>query len=316
MTLSRTDEPRYYGQVYKSNSLIQMAQYTLTHNEMRLLVYLISKISRGDNVNKKYQITIQEAADVMNVDINSGGTYYKFMRDAVKKLCLREWGIMPGGKMSTISWLLDAEVAPGQGVIDFYFHPKMQPFLFDIKEKYTQYKLSEILSMETSAAMRLFELMKSVCIKNKGLDGQYVIKRTIREYSLDDLRLQLGIQDKYPKWSDLDRYAIRKSVDNINSISEEMHVEYMPVKTGRSVTSVRFIIDAPDAEQLLLVQETMAKRENRKQNSKASAQKSARRASNTSMATYSEKPDELFYILTDNEEDTEALKDWLSDLPK
>ena len=145
--------------IIKSNDLIQKSNYQLRYHQMRVLLYAISQIKRGDNVDQEYSISIKDAGDILGLDVESGGIYYKIIKETFLELTQREWGITPYGSLATISWISDVEIFPGEGMISFRFHAKMQPYLFDMKERYTQYNLEDALAMESSTSLRLFELV-------------------------------------------------------------------------------------------------------------------------------------------------------------
>ncbi|WP_335340090.1 replication initiation protein [Gilliamella sp. App6-5] len=61
------------------------------------------------------------------------------------------------------------------------------------------------------------------------------------------MRFLLCINDKFLTWSDLKRFVIDKSVNEINNKSD-LNISYEPKKIGRSFTDIEFFIDVdPDA---------------------------------------------------------------------
>ena len=58
--------------------------------------------------------------------------------------------------------------------------------------------------------------------------------------------------DKYPRWADLDRFVIRKAVEEINLCSDEIHIEYETYRgTGRNIETINFIITPARARQIM-----------------------------------------------------------------
>ena len=233
--------------VVKSNTLIQGVTYHMSLQHMRVLLCAISRIQSGDDVNQWYEMSVQEICKVCNLKLSDGGTYYGIIKEIFTELTRREWGILPDGSLATISWIGDAKFPKGTGTIKFKFHQEMQPYLFDLKEQYTMYKLSDILSLSSSFSMRLFELMKSVAIRVSDEEGIKYLVHTEREMSLTDTRRVLGVEDKYPRWVDLNRYVLQVATDELNEKCPDMHVSYEPVKTGRSITGIRMKIDSPES---------------------------------------------------------------------
>lgn len=60
-----------------------------------------------------------------------------------------------------------------------------------------------------------------------------------KEFSLEDFRRLIGIEDgKYPAFGGLNKHIIKKSVDEINALSD-FSISVMPMKTGKRVTHVK-----------------------------------------------------------------------------
>lgn len=245
MEAVREQEQNYF--VVKSNTLIRGVTYHMGLQHMRVLLCAISRIQDGDDINQWYEMSVQEICKVCKLNLSAGGTYYGVIKEIFTELTRREWGILPDGSLATISWISDAKFPKGTGTIKFKFHAEMQPYLFDIKDQVTRYNLSDILSLNSVFSMRLFELMKSFVRKVYDDDGISYMIHTEREMSLTDTRRILGVEEKYPRWVDLNRYVLQDATDELNEKCPDMHVSYEPIKTGRSISGIRLRIDSPES---------------------------------------------------------------------
>ena len=234
--------------VVKANDLIRKTRYDLTTQQQKIILFCISKIKPNDLPDTEYEINIDDLCKACNIDLDGGGYYYKAIKDDLKKLTERLWVRMPDKREQTVSWISDAMIMPLSGKVYITFHKAMGPYLFDLKERYTQYHLEDVLVFKGKYAIRLYEILRSFTTQ-KSIDND-IEKEAY--FSVSELRDILAV-DNYPRWADFDRFVLKRAVDEINMCSDEIHVEYDTFKgTGRNITAVNFIITRARAHQQLL----------------------------------------------------------------
>lgn len=226
--------------VVKANALIQRSRYSLTLQQQRLLLFAISKIKPNDDPDTWYEFDLKELCDVCGIDTKTRCVYYDIFWDALNVLLQRHRGIKLDGGHASISWLGDAETFEGNTRVRLRFNYFMAPYLFRLKEFYTQYSLESILAFHSTYSIRLYEVLLSYIYQSK-LDRD--ISQTV-EIKLADLREMLDV-DAYPKWYDFDRYVLAKAVAEINNYSPDIHISYTTRKTGRSISAVVFTVEQP-----------------------------------------------------------------------
>lgn len=231
--------------VAKSNSIIR-TRYRLTLQQQRLILFCISKIKPRDTINQRYTFTIDQICEACGLNGDSG-FYYKTIKDDLIKLTTREWGIMPDGTQKTISWIGDVDITPSNGTVSITFNPNMEPYLFELKNNYTQYKLANALVFRSKHTLRLYEILRSYTTKQAIENG---IERTVM-YSVAQFRRILACEKQYPLWAEFERNVIKKAVKQINSVCDDIHVEYETYKTGRSIENIEFIITTPTGLEML-----------------------------------------------------------------
>jgi len=228
----------YY--VVKSNDLIQKARYSLTVQQQKLILFAISKIKKGDPYDKVYELSIDECCSVMGLEYDTGGYYYKAIKDDLVKLTNRLW-VRFDDREATVAWISDAEIIPLSGTVYIRFHEKMTPYLFDLQNRYTQYQLYEVLVLKGKYSLRLYELLRSYVMQDELRDG----KEKEVSFTVDELRKLLCCEN-YKRWAEFDRCVLRKAVDEINATSDIIKVSYDTYKRGKTVTRINFIIDYPN----------------------------------------------------------------------
>lgn len=223
--------------VVKSNELIQKSRYSLTLQQQRIVLFAISKIKPTDTVDTEYEFSIAELCRVCGLNIDAGGYYYSSIKEDLIRLTNREWGLLPDGSEKTISWIGDVEMRPADATVKIRFNPNMEPFLFELKERYTQYKLETVLVFKNAYSIRLYELLRSFTTQKYLAD--YMPK--IKTISIEELRTRLDVKG-YEKWYDFERYVIRKAVVEINEYADDISIQYYANRKGRKMESITFTI--------------------------------------------------------------------------
>lgn len=234
--------------VVKSNDLIQKTRYDLTTQQQKIVLFAVSKIKPNDSVYQEYKITVDEICAACGLDLDRGGHYYNAIKDDIKILAERTWCKMPDGSERTLSWIGDAEILPGSGTITITFNKYMAPYLFDLREKYTQFKLRDILVFSGKYAIRFYEILRSYYTHTDIENGS---ERTVH-FTVSQLRDILSLDEAYPRWADFNRFVIKQAIDEINLYSDDMQVSYHTKRNGgRSITDVYFLVRPPKAVEII-----------------------------------------------------------------
>ena len=116
-------------------------------------------------------------------------------------------------------------------MVELEFSPKLKPYMLQLKEKFTQYQLANILSMKSKYSPRIYEILK--CNEFK--------KQKYLEIQISELRKLLKAEDIYPKYNDFKRYILERTQKELNKISDITY-NFEEIKTGRKVTKIKFHI--------------------------------------------------------------------------
>lgn len=242
----KTREVRKYY-VVKANDLIRKTRYSLTAQQQKIVLFCISKIRPNDPPGTAYEVDIRELCEACNLDIDTGGMYYKTVKTDLINLTQRYWVELPDKTLSTVSWIGDADIIPYSSKVIIHFHPKMTPYLFQLKERYTQYRLEDVLPFKGKHAIRLYEILRSYVTAAEIEEG-YQKRVTI---SLADLKQSLDIES-YDRWVDFEKRVIASSVKEINKYSEDIQVAYEAQRDGgHSIEKITFTLFSPRAKQII-----------------------------------------------------------------
>lgn len=212
--------------VTKSNNLLE-ARYRLTVNQQKVIAVMASQIAPTDEDFKPYRISVSELEVLLGVKNNS---FHGELRALTKNLVERCVVIKkPRGELQ-VSWLSSAEYRDGEGVVELSFDPKLKPYLLQLKERFTSYRLAAIVQLKSTYSVRIYELLKQY--ENIG-------KRT---FELADLRHKLGFEKhEYKRWQDLRRRVLEPAAKELPE-KTDISFSYKTRKKGRKIWWLDFDI--------------------------------------------------------------------------
>ena len=222
--------------VVKSNDLIQRNRFELSLPEQKTVAYICSMIqpmqTEESGFQLEYEFKIREYCKICGIDYDNGKNYQD-VKATLKKLRDKSmWLTLPDGSETTVGWLAKATTNKKSGIAHIKLDEDMVPYLFDLKQKFTQYQLYNVLGMKSAFSVRIYELMKSYSFRH------------IITFELDELKKLLMVEDvkSYNRFPDFRRKVLEKSQLEINELTD-INIEFEPIKTGRKVTSIKFIIE-------------------------------------------------------------------------
>lgn len=231
------------GTVRKANALIQKSRFSLTTQQQKIVLYLISRISSYDKDFCEYEFDIQQFCRVCGIDANNGKNYID-LKEAIKDISDKSlWITMDDGTETLLRWIEKPYINPNSGIIRIRLDNDMRPFLLQLKRSYTQYELLWTLHFKSKYTIRFYELIKSIHFHD--LDPY------VREYHIDELRRLLGAE-RYKRYQHFKENVLIPAVNEINEYSDK-NVSYIPIKEGRSYSRIRFTIESKDTIEMLKI---------------------------------------------------------------
>ena len=248
--------------IRKSNALIE-ASHKLSISEQRLLILLASTITPDDEDFKEYELTISKYAEMFKIDLNEfNKSLYGTLETAVDSLMKQQISFKNGEEIIKRQWVSVSRYIPNSGVVRLKFDADLKPYFLQLKDRFTQYYVENIVSFRGQYSPRLYELLKAEAYKAKrGLFERF--------FQIDDLRFILGVNlNSYTVFNDFKLYVINPSVNEISLSSDLVINEVRYGKTGRKITNVTFLVEVLSKDQAnlkqtnLLIEETKQEKEN------------------------------------------------------
>lgn len=231
--------------VVQANELIRSKQDDLTLLEAKIVRLAISQILKDDNEFNTYRCDIVEFAEFLGV---SKDNIYRdaqnIGRSLLKKVIRIKTGTDKNGKdnYKLFQWVSFFEYK--DGIITIKLHDNLKPYLIGLDKLFTQYQYSQILSLPTTNAIRLYELLVSFVNMTfyempEILPNGSNLEKGEFAFSIDYLRKYFNCEDKYPNAGDFIKRVIDASVNALNE-NTVMPVSYRTVKRKRSITAIIF----------------------------------------------------------------------------
>ena len=218
--------------ITKSNILIE-ANYRLTLTQQRIVLLMASLVEPGDEDFKWYRLTVGGFAGLLDIDRPG---LYRDMVGMVDNLMRVVLTIPQGGDdYLKTHWVHSAKYRMGTGYVDVSFDPELKPFFLHLKERFTTYKLDNVIRLKSVYSIRIYELLKQY---------QGIGKRTI---TIDSLRKMLGIEPKeYRLYGHFKDKVILVAHHEINE-KTDISFSFREIKHIRKVNELEFTVTTKGA---------------------------------------------------------------------
>lgn len=240
----RKMKPDAESLIVKSNELVS-ALHDMSLQEMRLLAFICSHLDFRAEIelvkDKKtgavrakkdveLEVTVQDFAKMFDVSSND---LHRAFESAVERFQSKIIKLNTGNIKVSVGVLKRGIYYDGYAElqIDEY----LLPCIVGLKEKFTQFKVRDIYQFSTANTFRLYEIISQY----KGL------KKC--EFYLDDLKLKMGVENKYKRFADFKKRIIGPALKEINKYSDLM-VEYDTKRKGRKINGIIFYMKIKNKE--------------------------------------------------------------------
>lgn len=227
--------------VVQSNKLVEAhykQQYTT--QEQRMVLWVISEIHKEDRFltqryeHKSIKISAQKYAELMDITVDD---VYKRAQEIGDNLMQKVLKIKTGkNSWEMFHWV--SQMIYENGLIEVLITPAILPYIIDLKEKFTAFRLENILYLRSSHAIKLYQILTQY-----KLIGE-------REITVDDFKSMLGINEQktYAMFGKIKSKILEISKREINE-KTDLIISYSTIKTGKKITSIKFkITQKPNQE--------------------------------------------------------------------
>lgn len=237
-------------QVRKSNLLIQKARFSLSLQQQKIVLYLISQIQPWDDDFKTYELNALEFAKVCGLEF-SGGKDYEELKEQIRKIADKSMWLLleDGDSEALVRWIESPVITKKSGIIQLRLNEHLKPYLLQLKEKYTQYQLIYTLHFKSKYSIRLYEFICSIHF--------HELEEYKRTFKLEYLKKCLDCEG-YKDYRDFRRDVLEKAIDEINRYSDK-NIGYEPITIGRKVVEIQLTISTKEVVERLKISDEIEK---------------------------------------------------------
>lgn len=198
------------------------AKYKLNILPIKLLYIIISALKQNEEKQDqffKYRFNIKELAKSIGI-YNNKRRNQKEIVSILREIMTTRLMIIEryDEKVENCIWLeanfLSSLKYLGDGSVEIVIDPIMHKYFLNLKNRFTLVEIHEILSLDSSYAVKIYQLLKQYINFGK------------RKFTIDELREILMVKNKYEKYVDLHRYVIKPAVEKLNEKSS-LFVSYI-----------------------------------------------------------------------------------------
>ena len=220
--------------VEKRNVLNEIRHNNMTLQELRFFSIYLSKINARNISTRKVKFKLEEFRKIMNIEKI---TIEHFKNVADSLLCKIVHVPNEDGSKGYTAFQLFKKCRVyedkndyNQWYVEIDAHDDALPLMFNFKKNYFKYELWNALRLKSRNQLHMYELLK-----------QYE-SLGVREIDLARLKDWLGLSaNEYLRWDSFKKYVLDACQVALKKYTD-IKFEYKPVKTGRKVTGVKFII--------------------------------------------------------------------------
>ena len=211
--------------IAKFHNNISEARYKLNLNEQRLYIYAVKMIDQDRPDFETVEFTIKDLAKATGMGEKS---LYRDIKDMARNILSTVIEAKhPDGGWEMFQMASYCKHIPDTGYIRFEFHEVMKPFLLELKQHYF-IQAPQVIKFKSTHAIKLYDFIEAMTY-NK---SEY-------EIEIDEFKMLMGCEGKYPRWNTFREKVIMPSVEEINS-KTDLDLSFELIKRGRSAHSIRF----------------------------------------------------------------------------
>lgn len=235
--------------VIKSNDLIQKSRFSLSLQQQKIILCLISQISPYDDEFKLYEFNVVDFCKACGIDYDSGKNY-RDLKSAIKEIADKSlWMKIDKDEETLLRWIEKPYINRNDGIIKIRLDRDMMPFLLQLKQNFTQYEIIWTLHFKSKYSIRLYELVKSIHYHELALYK--------KRYTVDEIKKLLD-GEKYKEYRDFKRRVLVPAIDEINKYSDKT-ISFEEVNRRRKVVAVELSISSKDSLAALKIRSDIEK---------------------------------------------------------
>lgn len=200
----------------------------------RIMMVFVSQIDSRED--KEFEDQYVRVGDVRRASEREGNSAHRDIRRAAKRLVREVIEIeKEDGSYEGITVFQRIKYVPYLGLISAQFSEAARPYLLELEEKFTSWRLDQTLPLQSKHAIRHYMLGKMIERSNR-VNQQ--------RFPLEQYRYKMGLDDTYPRYTDLKRKVIKRALSEVNE-KTDIELDFETVRYGQTPKAVEFVVEPP-----------------------------------------------------------------------
>ena len=223
--------------VVMSNNMVLHSASNLTLNELKLLRLIIMQTQKGDNELLEYELSAKDLCKLLEI---KNKDMYKRLDTMTTHIMQEVVRIGDDSKQEwkKFHWVDVCEYK--KGIITIKLSEQLKPYLLGLHKCFTRYQLSEIISLKSIYAIRIYEIINGYLNEKNLPHADVAIEFSV---SIDDLRKATDTEKKFERPYDFRKKVLDRALKEINEKSK-YHVSIKEYRKGHSVAGYEFLIES------------------------------------------------------------------------
>lgn len=217
--------------VTKAHNLVE-ARYQFSVWETRVFTKMVSLVQMDDEDFRNYKLNIRDLISFFDVNDHDAHRKIKMVpQSLMKKIITIPYKNEKGETRFFQTGIVSSATLPEKqdGYIELSFHPNLKPYLLKLQRTFLTYDIRNVLKISSTYSIRIYELLKQY----EGLGK--------RKFDLEDLKLVLGVADKYKLYGHFKQRVIVKAQKDLKKYTD-ISFSFEEQKKGRKVVAITFFI--------------------------------------------------------------------------
>lgn len=221
----KNKKPDHNSIVAKSNDLVtKLAKFDLP--ELRLIAYCLAHYDSKKPENRTFTAKIVDLVKIFPMDEDSA---YTVIYNAMLELNNKPLVFDKGNERHFWNWFSGFIYRRGKGEFEFRINPDIQPYLLELKDCFSIYRLADVYQFKSAYTWKLYENLN----RWKKSGSWYVEIKVLKSY--------LGADKKYSRFNSFRERILNPAIEEINEKSD-LNVGYEKEIDRISVVALKFFI--------------------------------------------------------------------------
>lgn len=223
--------------VVMANNMILHSASNLSLNELKLLRFAIMQTEKDEKELFAYTIPAKELSKILEIKTKD---FYKKLKTMTKHI-MQE--VIYIGDDTEEDWAMFHWVdycRYKKGEVTIKLSDELKPFLVGLRGNFARYQLSEIITLKSIYAIRIYEIINGYMNENNLPHADVAIEISV---SIDELRRATNTEKKFERYSSFKQRVIDTALNEINEKSK-YHITATPYKRNQKIVGFEFLIES------------------------------------------------------------------------